>query len=105
MRSCSSGEIFFLHLDSLQCQRERPSQSEADQHRDDTGKEEQEEEPIQAGAGSTSEGEVTLEVCQEDGLGQWLETGHGDDGEEEDVLHCCLCCLLKLMSPGFSRIL
>ena len=52
-----------------------------------------------------SQGNTHSHRAHEDCLGQWLEKGQGDDGEEEDVLHSCLCCLLKLGSPGFSLIL
>ena len=71
VRSCSSGEIFFLQQASLQCQRERPGESESDQHRDD--RREQEEELSKAGAT-----EVTSERASEE--------KSGTEGEEDTIL-------------------
>ena len=53
VRTCSSGEILFLHLESLQCQRERPRQSEEDQHSDKEEQGGQEETLSKAGADSS----------------------------------------------------
>ena len=48
--------------------------------------------------------------AQEDGLGQGLEDGQADDGEEEDVLHGCSLGVLEtrtgslaFYNPGKSR--
>ena len=72
MRSCSSGEIFFLQQASLQCQRERPGESESDQHRDDRR---EQEELSEAGASFT---EVTSERASEEKF--------GTEGEQDTIL-------------------
>ena len=55
VRTCSSGEILFLHLESLQCQRERPRQPEEDQHSDKEEQGGQEETLSKAGACTCNE--------------------------------------------------
>ena len=59
VRSGSTGETLFLHLDSLQCQRERPGddrreeeqEQEEQEEQEEVEEEEEEEELTQAAAG------------------------------------------------------
>ena len=52
----------------------------------------------------SSQGNTHSYRAQEDGLGQGLEDGQGDDGEEEDVLHCGSLCVLQTR-PALSHFI
>ena len=41
---------------------------------------------------NSSQGNTDSYRAQEDGLSQGLENGQCNDGEKEDVLHCCFLC-------------